>query len=72
LTYLTEQTLGNQEITHHLSFLSDDADAIGKMLDPSNWKNGDYQIMGKAMTELGTLPLRSFTGMPVSRILTKR
>lgn len=66
MAYLTEQTLGNNEVTHHVSVLSEDADGIGKMLDPSNWqKNKDYQAMGQAMTELGTLPLRSFTGMPV-------
>ena len=65
MTYLTEQTLGNQEVTHHISFSSDDVDAMGKMLDPSNWQNEDYQAMGQKMTELGTLPLRSFTGMPV-------
>ena len=64
--YLTEQTLGNNEVTHHVSVLSEDPDAIGKMLDPSNWQmNKDYQNMGQTMTELGTLPLRSFTGMPV-------
>ncbi|MDA9313093.1 hypothetical protein N9515_10770 [Vicingaceae bacterium] len=66
MAYLTEQTLGNNEVTHHLSVVSDNADAIGKMLDPSNWqKNGDYQAMGQVMTELGTLPLRSFAGMPL-------
>ena len=64
MAYLTEQTLGNNEVTHHVSVLSEDADGIGKMLDPSNWqKNKDYQAMGQAMTELGTLPIRSFTGM---------
>ena len=64
MVYLTEQTLGNNEVTHHVSVLSEDADGIGKMLDPSNWqKNKDYQAMGQAMTELGTLPIRSFTGM---------
>ena len=64
MAYLTEQTLGNGEVTHHVSVLSDDTDGIGKMLDPSNWqKNEDYQAMGQAMTELGTLPIRSFTGM---------
>ncbi len=43
------------------------------MLDPSNLqKNKDYQAMGQAMTELGTLPLRSFTGMPVAQSYPKR
>ena len=59
--------MGNNEVTHHVSVLSDDVDAIGKMLDPSNWENGDYQAMGQAMTTLGTLPLRSFTGMPLAQ-----
>ena len=68
MAYLTEQTLGNNEVTHHVSVISEDVDAIGKMLDPSNWqKNEDYQAMGQAMTDLGTLPLRSFTGMPVAQ-----
>lgn len=66
MAYLTEQTLGNREVTHHVSVMGEDADVIGKMLDPSNWqKNQDYQAMGQAMTDLGTLPLRSFTGMPI-------
>jgi hypothetical protein len=67
MAYLTEQTLGNNEVTHHVSVQSDDVDAVGKMLDPSNWENGDYQAMGQAMTTLGTLPLRSFTGMPLAQ-----
>ena len=68
VAYLTEQTLGNNEVTHHVSVISEDVYAIGKMLDPSNWqKNEDYQAMGQAMTDLGTLPLRSFTGMPVAQ-----
>ncbi len=65
MAFLTEQTLGNQEVTHHVSFVSDDVDLMGKMLDPANWQNGDYQEMGQTMTELGTLPLRSFTGMHI-------
>lgn len=66
MAYLTEQTLGNNEVTHHVSVISENVDVIGKMLDPSNWqKNEDYQAMGQVMTELGTLPLRSFTGMTV-------
>ena len=63
---LTENTLGNQgECTHHVSFICDNPDQAGKLLDPTNWGNGDYQKMGEAMTELGTLPGRSFSGMPV-------
>jgi hypothetical protein len=72
MAYLTEQTLGNNEVTHHVSVMSEDVDAIGKMLDPSNWqKNEDYKAMGQAMTELGTLPLRSFAGMPVVQSFQK-
>jgi hypothetical protein len=66
VAYLTEQTLGNNEVTHHLSVSGDDVNLIGEMLDPSRWQNNkDYQVLGQAMTELGTLPLRSFTGMPL-------
>lgn len=71
IAYLTEQTLGNQEVTHHVSFVSDDVDLMGKLLDPSNWESEDWMKLGMAMTELGTLPIRSFSGMPIVASLPK-
>lgn len=66
MAFLTENTLGKQEeCTHHVSFICEDPDQAGKLLDPTNWENGDYQKMGEAMTTLGTLPRRSFSGMPI-------
>lgn len=65
MAFLTENTLGNQNTTHHVSFLTDDPNSAGKLLDPTNWENGDYKAMGEVMTKLGTLPTRSFSGMPV-------
>jgi hypothetical protein len=62
---LTDHTMGDLDYSHSMSFISDDVDQLGKLFDPMNSRNEDFQKLSIWFSENAEM-IGSQTGMMIA------